>query len=99
MNELTFVQNSSDDDCCRHARNLLDINVIKSCFVFRLPYLPNSLSKLNQLEALWISPNQSKPKVQLQSEIHSKTGVRVLTNLLFPQEKDGKFSSVFKQFR
>ncbi|KAK4292424.1 hypothetical protein Pmani_034804 [Petrolisthes manimaculis] len=50
-----------------------------------LPHLPVSLTKL-KLRALWLSENQNKPKVQLQSEIQPSTGQRVLTCFMLPQQ-------------
>lgn len=52
-------------------------------------YLPFSLTPLfiqTQLRALWLSENQNKPKVQLQSEVHPSTGQRVLTCFMLPQQ-------------
>ncbi|CAL4067329.1 unnamed protein product, partial [Meganyctiphanes norvegica] len=46
--------------------------------------LPVSFSKL-KLRALWLSDNQNKPTVNLQSETDLETGQRVLTCFMLPQ--------------
>ncbi|XP_071837943.1 uncharacterized protein [Apostichopus japonicus] len=51
----------------------------------RLKYLPYNFTKLKNLQALWLSENQSKPLIQLQSEIREESGKRVLTCFLLPQ--------------
>jgi len=48
------------------------------------------LRNLTQLEALWISPNQSKPSVPVNVEVDPATGCQILTNVLFPQEESGR---------
>ncbi|KAG7170200.1 flocculation protein FLO11-like isoform X2 [Homarus americanus] len=48
-------------------------------------HLPVSLTKL-KLRALWLSENQNKPQVQLQSETLPETGQRVLTCFMLPQQ-------------
>lgn len=50
-----------------------------------IPHLPVSLTKL-KLRALWLSENQNKPQVQLQSETLPETGQRVLTCFMLPQQ-------------
>jgi len=45
--------------------------------------------RLTQIDALWITPNQSKPKVPLLAEVNEETGQRILTNILFPQKDKG----------
>ncbi|CAK8675867.1 unnamed protein product [Clavelina lepadiformis] len=54
----------------------------------RLPYLPISMIKLSGLEALWISPNQSKPNVPLEAKLDKADSRRILTNILFPQSEN-----------
>lgn len=49
-------------------------------------HLPVSLTKL-KLRALWLSENQNKPQVQLQSETLPETGQRVLTCFMLPQQQ------------
>lgn len=39
-----------------------------------------------QLRALWLSENQNKPQVQLQSDTLPETGQRVLTCFMLPQQ-------------
>ncbi|XP_018015311.1 nascent polypeptide-associated complex subunit alpha, muscle-specific form isoform X1 [Hyalella azteca] len=46
--------------------------------------LPVSFSKL-KLRALWLSDNQAKPSVQLQTETDPTTGQKVLTCFMLPQ--------------
>ena len=58
--------------------------------MLRVSHLPITLIRLEKLEALWISPNQSKPNVPLEVEIDPESGRRILTNVLFPQEANGK---------
>ena len=50
-----------------------------------LTYLPISLTKITNLQALWLSENQTKPLVQLQTDIDSQTNQKVLTCFLLPQ--------------
>ncbi|XP_063614671.1 protein scribble homolog isoform X3 [Penaeus indicus] len=50
-----------------------------------IPHLPVSLTKL-KLRALWLSENQNKPQVQLQSDTLPETGQRVLTCFMLPQQ-------------
>jgi len=51
----------------------------------RLEYLPAAFVDLN-LSALWLSDNQSKPLVPLQSETQDDSGEQVLINYLLPQQ-------------
>ncbi|KAJ8377826.1 hypothetical protein AAFF_G00251450 [Aldrovandia affinis] len=52
----------------------------------RLKNLPFTFTKLKDLSALWLSDNQSKALIPLQSEAHPETKQRVLTNYMFPQQ-------------
>ncbi|XP_030852809.1 uncharacterized protein LOC589701 isoform X2 [Strongylocentrotus purpuratus] len=52
----------------------------------RLQSLPYSFTKLKNLQALWLSENQSKPLIPLQSEFVDHIGTRVLTCFMFPQQ-------------
>lgn len=52
----------------------------------RLKYLPFSISKLKELQALWLSENQTKSIIPLQNEKDNR-GRRYLTCYLFPQEQ------------
>nr|XP_045595962.1 mucin-17-like isoform X1 [Procambarus clarkii]XP_045595963.1 mucin-17-like isoform X1 [Procambarus clarkii] len=58
-----------------------------------IPHLPVSLTKL-KLRALWLSENQNKPQVQLQSETLPETGQRVLTCFMLPQQRDQQSETV-----
>ena len=71
---------------CSGLINLLTLPTI----CFRVPYLPITVNSLPMLEALWVSPNQSKPRVPMQVEKHPQSKMPVLTNVLFPQELNGK---------
>ncbi|XP_041446288.1 leucine-rich repeat-containing protein 7 isoform X3 [Xenopus laevis] len=55
----------------------------------RLRNLPFSFTKLKELAALWLSDNQSKALIPLQTEAHPDTKQRVLTNYMFPQQPRG----------
>ncbi|KAG8437155.1 hypothetical protein GDO86_008015 [Hymenochirus boettgeri] len=55
----------------------------------RLKNLPFSFTKLKELAALWLSDNQSKALIPLQTEAHPDTKQRVLTNYMFPQQPRG----------
>lgn len=48
--------------------------------------MPFSFTKLQQLTAMWLSDNQSKPLIPLQKETDSETQKMVLTNYMFPQQ-------------
>nr|XP_014344760.1 PREDICTED: protein LAP2 [Latimeria chalumnae] len=52
----------------------------------RLKNLPYSFTKLQQLTAMWLSDNQSKPLIPLQKEVDPETQKTVLTNYMFPQQ-------------
>ncbi|XP_073810338.1 leucine-rich repeat-containing protein 7 isoform X41 [Danio rerio] len=52
----------------------------------RLKNLPFTFTKLKDLAALWLSDNQSKALIPLQTEAHPETKQRVLTNYMFPQQ-------------
>nr|XP_020650923.1 leucine-rich repeat-containing protein 7 isoform X2 [Pogona vitticeps] len=52
----------------------------------RLKNLPITFTKLKDLAALWLSDNQSKALIPLQTEAHPETKQRVLTNYMFPQQ-------------
>uniref|UniRef100_A0A673L6V0 Protein LAP2-like n=1 Tax=Sinocyclocheilus rhinocerous TaxID=307959 RepID=A0A673L6V0_9TELE len=51
-----------------------------------LKNLPYSFTKLNQMTAMWLSENQSKPLIPLQKEEDPETRKTVLTNYMFPQQ-------------
>ncbi|CAG2105992.1 unnamed protein product, partial [Medioppia subpectinata] len=53
-----------------------------------LTYLPLSLTKITNLQALWLNENQTKPLIQLQSDIDRESGQKVLTCFLLPQMSD-----------
>ncbi|XP_054715521.1 erbin-like [Uloborus diversus] len=50
-----------------------------------LQYLPFSIAKLPNLQALWLSENQNKPLIPLQSDTDRITGQKVLTCFMLPQ--------------
>ncbi|CAF4431030.1 unnamed protein product, partial [Rotaria sp. Silwood2] len=50
-----------------------------------LRYLPCTLLKLKNLQALWMNENQAKPLIAFEQERHPITGQRVLTCILLPQ--------------
>ncbi|XP_051929257.1 leucine-rich repeat-containing protein 7 isoform X3 [Hippocampus zosterae] len=52
----------------------------------RLKNLPFTFTKLKDLAALWLSDNQSKALIPLQTEAHPDTKQKVLTNYMFPQQ-------------
>ncbi|XP_061463270.1 protein scribble homolog isoform X15 [Rhineura floridana] len=51
----------------------------------RLHHLPFALTNLN-LKALWLAENQSQPMLKFQTEDDEKTGEKVLTCYLLPQQ-------------
>ncbi|XP_077207362.1 protein scribble homolog isoform X4 [Paroedura picta] len=51
----------------------------------RLQYLPFALTSLS-LKALWLTENQSQPMLKFQTEDDEKTGEKVLTCYLLPQQ-------------
>lgn len=53
-------------------------------FLFRLQYLPFSLTNLN-LKAVWLSENQAQPMLKFQTDVDEETGEQVLTCFLLPQ--------------
>ncbi|KAH9523504.1 hypothetical protein Btru_040175 [Bulinus truncatus] len=50
-----------------------------------LRYLPFSIIKLKELQALWLTENQTRPLIPLQSETEPGTGRKILTCYLLPQ--------------
>uniref|UniRef100_UPI00358F3A4F erbin isoform X2 n=1 Tax=Myxine glutinosa TaxID=7769 RepID=UPI00358F3A4F len=52
----------------------------------RLSHLPLAFTNLRQLMAIWLSDNQSKSLIPLQTEERPDTGEKVLTNYMFPQQ-------------
>lgn len=54
-------------------------------FVQRLQNLPFSLANLN-LKAMWLAENQSQPMLKFQTEDDERTGEKVLTCYLLPQQ-------------
>ncbi|XP_076307315.1 protein lap4-like isoform X2 [Tachypleus tridentatus] len=52
----------------------------------RLQYLPISITALN-LKALWLSENQSQPMLKFQTDEDERTGDKVLTCFLLPQQE------------
>ncbi|XP_071512851.1 uncharacterized protein [Panulirus ornatus] len=64
-----------------HLTNLAVLNICDNL----IHHLPVSLTKL-KLRALWLSENQNKPQVQLQSESLPDSGQRVLTCFMLPQQ-------------
>jgi len=54
----------------------------------KIQNLPLSILKLANLNALWMSENQSRPLTPLQNDFESKTGKHVLTCYLLPQREE-----------
>lgn len=75
-NRLTFIP-----DQLGHLSELKVLNLVRNS----LQFLPHSLLNCANLVALWLSENQSKPLVPMQSEIDPQTNRQVLTCFLFPQ--------------
>lgn len=50
-----------------------------------MQYLPFALTSLS-LKALWLTENQSQPMLKFQTEDDEKTGEKVLTCYLLPQQ-------------
>lgn len=51
----------------------------------RLEYLPITIANLS-LKALWLSENQAQPMLKFQTDFDERTGQRVLTCFLLPQQ-------------
>ncbi|CAG9759700.1 unnamed protein product [Ceutorhynchus assimilis] len=62
-----------------HLRKLTTLGLIGN----RLSYLPITISKLTNLKALWLTPNQTQPLIHLQND--QIDGKVVLTCVVFPQ--------------
>lgn len=75
-NRLTFVP-----DEIGHIARLRVVNLVSN----HLCNLPFSIAKLPNLHALWLSENQAKPLIPLQSDVDAETGQRVLTCFMLPQ--------------
>ncbi|XP_015903833.1 protein lap4 [Parasteatoda tepidariorum] len=52
----------------------------------RLQYLPLTITALN-LKALWLAENQSQPMLKFQTDVNERTGTKVLTCFLLPQQE------------
>ncbi|EFA10854.1 protein lap1 [Tribolium castaneum] len=63
-----------------HLQKLTTLGLIGN----KLEYLPITVSKLTNLKALWLTPNQTQPLIHLQNE-QLPDGQVVLTSVLFPQ--------------
>ncbi|KAJ2949052.1 hypothetical protein O0L34_g5993 [Tuta absoluta] len=64
-----------------HLSSLKVLNLVRNS----LSCLPQSLLNCDNLVALWLSENQSKPLVPMHSEVDPQTYEQVLTCFLFPQ--------------
>lgn len=64
-----------------HLSSLRVLNLVRNS----LSCLPQSLLNCDNLVALWLSENQSKPLVPMHSEVDPHTYEQVLTCFLFPQ--------------
>ncbi|GBP97199.1 Erbin [Eumeta japonica] len=64
-----------------HLSSLRVLNLVRNS----LSCLPQSLLNCDNLVALWLSENQSKPLVPMHSEVDPNTYEQVLTCFLFPQ--------------
>ena len=56
-----------------------------SSVLYRLEYLPITVTNLN-LRALWLSENQAQPMLKFQTDFDERTGQKVLTCFLLPQQ-------------
>ncbi|RZC36162.1 lap1, partial [Asbolus verrucosus] len=63
-----------------HLQKLTTLGLIGN----KLEFLPITVSKLTNLKALWLTPNQTQPLIHLQNE-QLPDGQVVLTSVLFPQ--------------
>ena len=57
-----------------------------------IPHLPVSFVKLKSITAIWLANNQTKPLVQLNTDIEPGSGLKVLTNFLLPQQVSDNYS-------
>ncbi|XP_053382330.1 protein scribble homolog isoform X4 [Mercenaria mercenaria] len=64
--------------------NLKDLHVL-DVSGNRLEYLPITVTNLN-LRALWLSENQAQPMLKFQTDFDERTGQKVLTCFLLPQQ-------------
>ncbi|XP_072949173.1 uncharacterized protein Lap1 [Epargyreus clarus] len=64
-----------------HLTSLRVLNLVRNS----LSFLPQSVLNCDNLVALWLSENQSKPLVPMHSEVDPHTYEQVLTCFLFPQ--------------
>lgn len=64
--------------------HIVNLRIVNLCDNF-IKSLPFSVTKLAKLQALWLSENQNKPLIPLQSDIDIDTGQRVLTCFILPQ--------------
>nr|XP_033790933.1 protein scribble homolog isoform X4 [Geotrypetes seraphini] len=61
----------------------------------RLQYLPYTLTNLN-LKALWLAENQSQPMLKFQTEDDEKSGEKVLTCYLLPQQPSSSLENLLQ---
>lgn len=59
--------------------------IVQLFHLSRLQNLPFSLTNLN-LKAMWLAENQSQPMLKFQTEDDERTGEKVLTCYLLPQQ-------------
>ncbi|MBN3307318.1 LRRC7 protein, partial [Amia calva] len=84
LSDNSVLDYSHSLNCCSSTLSFL-LSLSFVCFN-RLKNLPFSFTKLKDLAALWLSDNQSKALIPLQTEAHPETKQRVLTNYMFPQQ-------------
>ena len=65
-----------------HITKLAVLNLAGNC----IPHLPVSFVKLKNINAIWLSENQTKPLVHLNPDTDPYTGEKILINFLLPQQ-------------
>lgn len=64
----------------------------------KLTYLPYTINVLYELQALWLSENQSQAMLKLQQERDPKTGINVLTCYLLPQQSSNYHGKILYNY-
>ncbi|KAH9491965.1 hypothetical protein Btru_026900 [Bulinus truncatus] len=93
---LPFIPSWDLPNSIGKLKNLHNLNVdrnrlteipveIGKCKQIRLEYLPFTIANLN-LKALWLSENQAQPMLKFQTDFDERTGQRVFTCFLLPQQ-------------
>lgn len=85
MLSLLSLRDNQIDELPMEIGKLSQLRVLDVCNN-RLSYLPFTINVLYNLQALWLSENQCQALLKLQQDVEPRTGLKVLTCYLLPQQ-------------